>query len=85
MAVLTDPNRTELRAELMRIFSHDGETVSITKPDLLAAINGLDDYVHTNAAAINTAIPQPARGALTTAQKARLLAFVVLKRYTTGT
>lgn len=84
MATLTTQQRSEVRAELMQFFSNDRESIGITKADLLAAVDALDDFMHTNAAAVNSAIPQPARSALTTAQKARLLAYVVLKRYATG-
>jgi len=52
----------------------------VTKADLRAAFNDLDTFLNDNAAAINTAIPQP----LTTEQKARLLMEVVRRRYLTG-
>lgn len=83
MAVLSDNDRQALWADFMRNFPA-GETCGITKTQLRAAVDGLDDYLNTNASAINQAIPQPARGALTTAQKARLLQFVVAKRYLSG-
>lgn len=83
MAVLSDPDRVALWADFMRNFP-DGETCGITKTELRAAVNGLDDYLNTNAGAINSAIPQPARATLTTPQKARLLQYVVAKRYLSG-
>lgn len=55
-----------------------------SKAELLAAVNGLDDYLETNAAAINSAIPQPARAQLSTKQKALLLALVCLLRWEAG-
>ena len=84
MATLTTDQRRALWAELMQELSRDGQTVAITKADLRAAVDALDTWLDTNAATINTAIPQPARGALTTAQKARLLMFVVRARYAGG-
>ena len=57
---------------------------ALTKSELRAAVNAIDDYLHTNAATINTAIPQPARGALTTAQKSRLMRLVMRKRFEEG-
>lgn len=78
MAVLADVDRASLWAQWMRL---NTEACSITKVDLRAAVNALDDFMETNAAAINTAIPQPARGALSAAQKARLLSYVVAKRW----
>jgi hypothetical protein len=58
--------------------------ISITKADLRAAVNALDDFMSTNATAVNTAIPQPARSALSTAQKAYMLMLVIQRRYITG-
>ena len=81
MAVLDEAARVAVWAELMRKYSNDGETIGITKVDLRAAINALDDYMNDNAAAMNNELPQPAKGTLTAAQKALVLSFVVLKRY----
>lgn len=84
MAVLSDTDRAALWAELMRELSADGESISITKADLRAAVNAVDAFLSDNASAINSAIPQLARSSLTTAQKARLLMFVVRWRYLSG-
>ena len=84
MAELTSEQRRQLWAELMQELSRDGETVSITKAELRAAVDDLDTWLNTNAATINNAIPQPARGALSASQKARLLMFIVRYRYTEG-
>lgn len=84
MAVLTDESRTITWAEAMQLFSGAGESVSITKADLRAAVDALDSFMNTNAGAINTAIPQPARAALSTPQKARLLMLVIQRRYLDG-
>lgn len=81
MAVLSDPNRAELMADWMR---ENRSAVGITKSDLRASVNALDAFLDTNAAAINAAIPQPARGVLSTAQKAHLLMFVIRQRYVRG-
>lgn len=70
-------NRIRTRNQFMREVR---ENYGLTKADLLAAVDGLDDYFDTNATAINTAIPQPARGALTTQQKALLVAYIALRR-----
>jgi hypothetical protein len=82
MAVLTDPDRADLWADYMR--DNTAPYGVLTKADLRAAVNALDDYFNANAAAINAAIPQPARGALSAAQKARLLQLVVARRYIKG-
>lgn len=79
MATLPDAARAETHGKFMR----DETTTfgAVTKANLRAAVDALDDFMEANASAINTAIPQPARGALTAGQKARLLALVVLKRW----
>jgi len=81
MAVLNEASRIEVWAELMRQYSNDGESIGINKADLRAAVDALDTFMDNNAAAINSALPQPARGGLTTPQKAIMLSYVVLKRY----
>lgn len=81
MAVLTDPQRAAATADWQRDLAFRAETCGITKADLRAAVNGLDVFLDTNATAINNAIPQPARGALSTKQKARLLMYVIQARY----
>lgn len=79
MAVLTDEQRREAWAEMMRLGG-----VSIAKADLRAAFDAIDSFLDANAAAIDQAIPQPARSGLTTQQKALLLALVVRRRYDVG-
>jgi hypothetical protein len=84
MAQLTDGDRREVWAEFMRELSDAREPVGIEKSALRAAVDAIDAWVNDNQASFNTAIPQPARGALTSAQKARLLLFVVRRRFLTG-
>jgi len=84
MAVLPDNDRLEVWAELMRKYSANGETVGITKPDLRAAVNAIDDFMNNNASTLNAALPLPARTELTTEQKALILTYVVNKRYLVG-
>jgi hypothetical protein len=81
MAVLSDSDRFEIWAEYMRTNS---ESFTLSKADVRAALNAVDTFLSDNAAALNTAIPQPARGALSTPQKALLLTAVVRKRYLSG-
>jgi hypothetical protein len=52
--------------------------VAVTKPDLVAAVNAMQDFLWTNRAAINSALPVAVRTALNTDQKMALLATVVL-------
>lgn len=81
MAQLSSNDRAAICGDFARL--RLGLT-GLTKADLRAAVDALDDYFNTNAAAINSAIPQPARGALTQSQKARLLVHVIEKRYQAG-
>lgn len=81
MAVLANSDRVEAWALYMR---EQLGAVAVTKQDLRAAVDALDDFMDTNAGAINAAIPQPARGGLTISQKALLLMYVVKQRYLKG-
>lgn len=81
MAVLANSDRVEAWALYMR---EQLGAVAVTKQDLRAAVDALDDFMDTNAGAINAAIPQPARGGLTISQKAILLMYVVKQRYLKG-
>ncbi len=84
MSVLPDADRIKAWADLMRKFSDDRQSITITKTDLRAAVDALDSWIDANAATINAALPQPARGNLTTQQKAILLMYVITQRYLSG-
>jgi hypothetical protein len=81
MAVLSDNDRLATWANLMREFSNLRSSVGITKAELRAALNAVDQWAEDNAAEFNLALPQPARGSLTAKQKALLLMFVIAKRH----
>lgn len=78
MAILSDADRREAWARWMR---ENQEEIGIPKADLRAAVNAADQWVEDNQASYNSAIPQPARSAMTDKQKARLLFYVVDKRF----
>lgn len=78
MAVLTDQQRAEVTATFMQ---QAKGPLSILKMDVRAAVDALDAWYDANAGAINQAIPQPARGALTLTDKAMLNNMVVDARY----
>jgi hypothetical protein len=84
MAILSDNARIAVWAEIMQELSSAGEPCGIVKADLRAAVDAIDAWANSNAASLNNAIPQPARNALTTAQKSRLFRLVVRKRYEDG-
>lgn len=81
MATLPDNDRAALTAEYQRELSSHREAITVSKADLRAAINALDQFLHDNATAINNAIPQPARTQLTSRQKAQILVYVIDKRF----
>lgn len=81
MAVLSDPDRAGLHAQIMHDLSVDHDSCAVTKADLRAALNAADDWANSNAASFNSALPLPARTALTAQQKARLLMAVIKRRF----
>lgn len=84
MAVLSAADRLAGHVEYLRLRNEVRDSIECTKPNVKAAFDALDDFFNTNAAAINAAIPQPARSQLTTAQKARLAIAVLERRYLSG-
>jgi hypothetical protein len=79
MAALSNNDRAQLDAEFQRV-AENIQDLGVTKAELRAAVDAVDDWADANASAFNTAIPQPARGAMTTRQKTMLLMYVILKR-----
>jgi hypothetical protein len=61
-----------------------GEVFSYLKEDLRAAVNAVDDWIDANQASYNSALPDPFKSVATKQQKARLLKWVVNRRYITG-
>lgn len=85
MAILGEEDRVTVWREFMadRSLARDAFG-ALTKADMRAAVDALDAFLNDNAVTINSAIPQPARAALTTQQKALLLRFVIARRYLSG-
>lgn len=81
MAVLTDSQRYDLWAQLMRDLSGDHEPITLGKGDLRAALDAVDGWVETNQASFNQALPTVARTGLSARQKSRLLRVVVGRRF----
>lgn len=84
MAVLTAPLRATIASQIAQALSTVREPCGLTKPQLLAAVDAADAWADANAAAYNAALPLPARTTLTAAQKARLLTYVITKRWEVG-
>lgn len=83
MAVLPNADRIAVWEQWMRE-NKAAVTGALTKAQLRAAVDALDDFLNTNATNINNAIPLPARTSLSAAQKAALLNYVVLRRWGAG-
>ena len=81
MAVLSGSDRLNIFTNYASELSRMHTETSLLKNDIKAAVNAIDDWVDANAAAFNTAIPQPARAQLTAKQKAQILFFVVMRRF----
>ena len=78
---LTTQQKLAIRALWNSDISNRRESIGLTKADVDAAIDAIDTWIDANSTSYNTAIPQPARSALTASQKAELLYRVALKRY----
>ena len=76
MAVLSNQDRASVWSEYMR-----NQSAACLKAELRAAVDSIDQWVDDNSASFNSAIPQPARGALTAKQKAAILMYVVSRRF----
>ena len=88
MAVLSDNDRAEVWATLMRgdaiIIQIPNPAGGLTKVQHRAVIDALDTWLNDNAASANSAIPQPQRGILTNAEKAAYLVAIIRQRYLSG-
>jgi len=85
MAALSAPDRIAVGAQFQSVGSQALESFgAVTKADLQAAVAAVDDWVVANAASYNNALPTAAKNALTASQKAKLLMYVVERRYQTG-
>lgn len=77
MANMSAEERRRCWAQFMRV---NTESLSITKTDLRAAVDATDQWITDNETAFNLAIPQPARGALSSTQKTLLFTYVAMRR-----
>ena len=80
MAVLPQEDRDRVYRAVMREWSRLRESCSFTKSELTAAVAATDDWIDSNAASFNNALPIPFRTGATLAQKTLLFMFVLIKR-----
>jgi hypothetical protein len=82
MAVLPDANRIEIWTKWMQdLSSRLADTGTLSKADMRAAVNATDDWIETNQASYNTALPAAFAAAATAKQKAELFMLVALKKF----
>lgn len=81
MAVLSAAQRLAIRAAWGSALSGRRESFPLTKAQLDAAVNATDDWIDTNSAVFNLALPIAARNNLSAAQKAELFLLVAAKRF----
>ena len=85
MANLPTAERIAVSAKCQSDICRARETLgALTKAEFQAAVDAADSWANSNAASYNTALPLPARTALTAAQKARILMEVIRRRYELG-
>ena len=80
MATLSTQDRQRISTGLQRANSVFGGVPGVLKSDLLAAVNATDDWIDTNAAAFNTALPVTFRNNASLTQKTILFCAVALAR-----
>lgn len=80
MAVLIDADRQDTYVKAMQVISDERQSCAVTKAQLRAAVDAIDDWADSNATAFNNALPAAAKANLTAAQKALLFAWILLKR-----
>lgn len=81
MAVLSDSERLASWREIMNTLSQSRLSCSLTKDQLWAAVDAADNWINSNAASYNSALPAVARTGLSAKQKALILAVVIMRRY----
>lgn len=84
MAVLNAADRLAGYFAYMADRNAARDGLELTKPNLKAAFDAVDTWIDANMASFNAALPLPARTALTTPQKAKLLVAVVERRFLSG-
>lgn len=81
MAVMSNGDRALVQQRMMERLSRGRESMGLTKPQLLVAVNDADQWVSDNAVSFNNTLSATAQTTLTKQQKAELLMFVVSRRF----
>jgi hypothetical protein len=78
MAVLTSAERQAVRRDFN---AHCGAAFTLSRPQMTAVIDGLDDVLDSVLVTLNAAIPQPQRSIMTTQQKVAALMLLFRERF----
>ena len=84
MAIMQTADRRAAFVDFVEEIKKRDNPFNLSKADTQAAVDAADQWASDNALAFNSALPVAARTTLSAAEKALLLAFVVLKRYRVG-
>lgn len=82
MAVLNASDRQAIAARIMEKWNRSElNTIGITAAQLLTMVGDIDTWIDSNAAAVNAATQQPARGATSAKIKAFVFREILVTRY----
>ena len=81
MAELSADAVREEWGRFMSDLSRSREPLGVSKPGLRAAFDAINTWVEVNQGSFNTAIPLPARTALAPRDKARILLYIIRRRF----
>ena len=84
MAVMNAAGRLDAYRDMLGEIRKADTPCNVTKAQLQAAVDAIDDWLDANAVAMNSALPVAARNGLSTTQKAMLLMAVIARRYRVG-
>lgn len=83
MTTLGDDDRRAIWGKFMSDASARRELIGsgITKQELRAVVDAIDQWIDDNAAAFNAVLPEPGRTQLTTKQKVEIFMAIVKRRW----
>jgi hypothetical protein len=83
MAVLSSAEQVAAWQEFSSAASSRQELIgtTMTKHEVLATAEAIDQWIDDNIAAFNSAIPEPGRSQLTAKQKAEIFMYIVRRRW----
>ncbi|MGH3658396.1 MAG: hypothetical protein ACRDUA_17215 [Micromonosporaceae bacterium] len=77
---LDSTGRFRVFAQVMRDWPTAIGWPAVSKPELQAAVNAIDDWIETNQAGLNGALPAAFRTSATLAQKTYVFCYVAMRR-----